>query len=280
MSCHWGLFDLIVQQAALPRVKASTSGARTAKRTQILPHGLCKPMQPHMHIRQLFSKRHCLQIILSSAYPQLRNSFHEPMGAAIAYLASSHIEFEPAGGPPHIQGSGVSRLHHKRTLHTSSRLLLFQYARRPRPLSYLAVTSRKTLDRMMLPLSQQAEILFFSTRTLLIIISILVMESPCGCLKRRGYSKSPHRYYHCSSRSNNTYLCETSLQLSSSSLAIACAYRRRYSIGAACFWNSRDNMSSEIYPEDLYRMKSTPKITELNERSCLVQSFHHFPSFF
>ena len=106
------------------------------------------------------------------------------------------------------------------------------------------------------------------------------MKSPCDCLKRREYSKSPHRYYQCFSRSNNTYICETSLQLSSSSLVIACAYRRRYSIGAACFQNSRDNMSSENYPEDLYRMKSTPKITELNERSCLVQSFHHFPSFF
>lgn len=171
-------------------------------------------------------------------------------------------------------------MHHKRTLHLSSRLLLLQYARRPRPLLYLAVTSSKSLDRMMLPLSQQAELLFFPTIALLIIISILVMESPCGCLKRHKYSKSPHRYYHCSSRSNNMCICETSLQLSSSSLAIACAYRRRYSIGAACFQNSRDNMSSEIYPEDLYRMKSTPKITELNERGCLVQSFHHFPSFF
>ena len=106
------------------------------------------------------------------------------------------------------------------------------------------------------------------------------MKSPCNCLKRRGHSKSPHRYYQCFSRSNYTYICETSLQLSSSSLVIACAYRRRYIIGAACFQNSRDNMSSEIYPEDLYRMKSTPKITELNQRSCLVQSFHHFPSFF
>ena len=132
----------------------------------------------------------------------------------------------------------------------------------------------------MLPLSQQAELFFFYPTTLLIIISILVIESPGDCLKRREYSKSQHRYYQCFSRSNYMYICETNLQLSSSSLAIACAYRRRYSIGAACFQDSRDNMSSEIYPEDLYRMKSTPKITELNERSCLVHSFHHFPSFF
>ena len=132
----------------------------------------------------------------------------------------------------------------------------------------------------MLPLSQQAELPFFSLTALLIVISILVMESPCDCLKRREYSKSPHRYYHCFSRSNYMHTCETNLQLSSSSLAIACAYRRRYSIGPACFQNSRDNMSSEIYPEDLYRMKSTPNITELNERSCLVQSFYHFPSLF
>ena len=96
------------------------------RRTQILPHGLCKPMQPHMHIRQLFSKRHSLQITLSPACPLLRNSFHEPMGAVIAYLASSQFEFGPAGRSPHIQGTGVSRLHHKRTLYTNSRLLLLQ----------------------------------------------------------------------------------------------------------------------------------------------------------
>ena len=94
------------------------------KRTQILPHGLCKPVQPHMHTHQLLSKRHYMQTILSPTYPQLRNSSHKPMGAAIAYMASLPFEFGPAGEPPHIQGSGVSGLHHKRTPYTKSRLLL------------------------------------------------------------------------------------------------------------------------------------------------------------
>ena len=92
--------------------------------------------------------------------------------------------------------------------------------------------------------------------------------------------KSPHRYYHCSSRSNNIYKGETKLPLSSCSLAIACAYRRRYTIGAAYIQDNRNSMSSEIYPEDLYRMKSTPKITELSERSCLVQSLTSSPHSF
>lgn len=39
-------------------------------------------------------------------------------------------------------------------------------------------------------------------------------------------------------------------------------------------------MSSEIYPEDLYRMKSTPKISELSERSCLVHSLTTSPHSF
>ena len=90
-------------------VSQSIDDQRTdRKRTQILPHGLWKPVQPHMHIRQLLSKRHYLQIILSPAYPQLRNTVHEPMGAAIAYLASPHFEFGPAGRTtPHSRIRGL-----------------------------------------------------------------------------------------------------------------------------------------------------------------------------
>ena len=44
-------------------------------------------------VATFLSQQYYLKIILSPANPQLRNIHNEPMGAAIAYLASSHFEF-------------------------------------------------------------------------------------------------------------------------------------------------------------------------------------------